>query len=116
MRGYILFPVTSRFHLPARRQLMRLSFGIVCTSMGAVLGCAAQPASRAAPDARSVELGTTMEELVWLLGAPSRTRDAARGDLTFRTFDYPNGLSCVVDLATYLVCKVSVGETDGYCY
>ena len=95
---------------------MRLSFGIVCTAMGAVLGCAAPPASRAAPDARAVELGTTMEELVSLLGAPSQTRDTARGGRSFRTFYYPNGLSCVVDLTTYVVCKVSVGETDGYCY
>ena len=95
---------------------MRLPIGIVGIFVAAALGCAAQPSSRAGADARTIELGTSTAELVATLGAPSRTRDITAGDRTFRTFYYPNDLSCVVDLATDVVCKVSVGETDGYCY
>jgi len=84
--------------------------------MGAGLGCAAQPSPRASPNARSVELGTSAAELVALLGAPRRTQDRTAGNRSFRTFYYPNDLSCVVDLATDIVCKVGIGETDGYCY
>jgi len=87
--------------------------GIVAVALSAALGCAAQPI---AVDARSVELGTSSTDLVELLGSPSRVADRTRGDRTFRTFYYPNGLSCVVDLTADVVCKVSVGETDGYCY
>jgi len=95
---------------------MRLDFWIVSAVMTAALGCAAQPTSRAEVDARSIELGTSTTELVSLLGAPSRTLDRSAGDRTFRTFFYPNNLTLVVDLTTDVVCKVSVGETDGYCY
>ena len=95
---------------------MRLPIGIVGIFMAAALGCATQPTSRAGVDARTIELGTGTAELVAVLGAPSRTQDRIAGDRTFRTFYYPNDLSCVVDLATDVVCKVSVGETDGYCY
>lgn len=94
----------------------RLPLGIIGIGIAASLGCAAQPTSRDGVDARSVELGTNAAELVALLGAPSRTRDRSSGDRIFRTFYYPNGLSCVVDLTADAVCKVSVGETDGYCY
>lgn len=94
----------------------RLPLGIIGLVMAAALGCAAQHPSRDGVDARSVELGTSAAELVALLGAPSRTRDRSAGDRIFRTFYYPNGLSCVVDLTADAVCKVSVGETDGYCY
>lgn len=93
---------------------MRLAIGIVVVS--AALGCAAQPSSRAGVDARAIELGTSATELVSLLGAPDRTRDRIAGDRTFRTFFYPNDLTLVVDLTTDVVCKVSVGETEGYCY
>jgi hypothetical protein len=95
---------------------MRLPFGLVSVVMTAALGCAAQPDSQAGVDARSIELGTSTTELVSLLGAPSRTRDRSAGDRTFRTFFYPNDLTLVVDLTTDVVCKVSIGETDGYCY
>lgn len=95
---------------------MRLRLGIVGVVMAAAIGCASQPNPRDGVDARSVELGTSAIELVATLGAPSRTRDIIAGDRTFRTFYYPNHLSCVVDLTTDVVCKVSVGETDGYCY
>jgi hypothetical protein len=67
-------------------------------------------------DARAVELGAGTTELVALLGTPSRVTDRTEGGRTFRTFYYPNDLSCVVDLTADVVCKVSVGETDGYCY
>jgi len=63
-----------------------------------------------------VELGTSSAELVALLGAPDRTHDRTAGERSFRTFYYPDEFSCVVDLATDVVCKVSVGETDGFCY
>jgi hypothetical protein len=95
---------------------MHLSTGILVVVVSAALGCAVQPTARDSVDARSVELGTTTAELVELLGAPGRTRDRTEGGRTFRTFYYPNDLSCVVDLATDVVCKVSVGETDGLCY
>lgn len=95
---------------------MRPSFGILGVVTAAALGCASQPSPRDGVDARSVELGTSTTELVAALGAPSRTRDISAGDRTFRTFYYPNDLSCVVDLTTDVVCKVSIGETDGYCY
>ncbi len=95
---------------------MRLAFGIAGIAMSAMLGCAQQPFPRDAVDARSIELGTSTAELVSLLGAPMRTQDATAGTRTFRTFYYPNNLSCVVDLTADAVCKVSVGETDGYCY
>ncbi len=95
---------------------MHLSRGIVIVVATAALGCAVQPASQDSVDARSVELGTSTLELIAMLGAPSRTRDVIAGDRSFRTFYYPNDLSCVVDLKTDVVCKVSVGETDGYCY
>jgi hypothetical protein len=95
---------------------MHLHFRIVAVVLSAALGCAAQPGSRTDAGARAIELGTSATEMVALLGAPSRTRDVIAGDRTFRTFYYPNGLSCVVDLTTFVVCKVSVGETDGYCY
>jgi hypothetical protein len=98
------------------RTFMRLLFGLVGVVMSAALGCATQPSPRDGVDARSVELGTSTTELVALLGPPSRVADRTKGDRTFRTFYYPNDLSCVVDLATDVVCKVSVGETDGYCY
>jgi len=99
-----------------RRRSMHLSRGIVVAVVTAALGCAVRPASRDSLDARSVELGTSAVELIAARGTPSRTRDRIAGDRTFRTFYYPNDLSCVVDLATDVVCKVSVGETDGYCY
>ena len=95
---------------------MRLFPGIVGVVMAAALGCASQPGPRDGVDARSVELGTSTTELVALLGPPNRVADRTKGDRTFRTFYYPNDLSCVVDLTTDVVCKVSVGETDGYCY
>jgi hypothetical protein len=94
---------------------MRLPAGFVVV-VTAALGCAAQLAPRVGTDARSIELGTSATELVELMGAPSWTRDRIAGDRTFRTFYYPNDLSCVVDLATDIVCKVSLGETDGFCY
>jgi ABC-type hemin transport system substrate-binding protein len=100
----------------ARLHSMRLPIGTVVVAVSAVLGCAAQPTPRNAVDARSVELGTSTTELVAMLGAPSRVADTTKGDRTFRTFYYPNDLSCVVDLTADVVCKVSVGETDGYCY
>ena len=100
----------------ARQQVMRFPIGIVVVAVSAALGCAAQSSPRDGVDARSVELGTSTTELVALLGAPSRVADRTQGDRTFRTFYYPNDLSCVVDLTTDVVCKVSVGETDGYCY
>lgn len=84
--------------------------------LATTLGCAAQPVARDGLDARVVELGTSTAELVALLGAPVRTRDLSAGTRTFRTFYYPSNLSCVVDLTADAVCKVSVGETDGYCY
>jgi hypothetical protein len=89
---------------------------VVVIVVSAALGCASQTGPRDGVDARSVELGTSTLELIAMLGAPSRTRDIVAGDRTFRTFYYPNDLSCVVDLTTDVVCKVSVGETDGYCY
>jgi len=95
---------------------MRLSFWIVGIVVAAALGCAAQPTSRTVVDARAVELGTGTTELVALLGTPSRVTDRTEGGRTFRTFYYANDLSCVVDLTTDVVCKVSVGETDGICY
>ncbi len=95
---------------------MHRSRAIVLVVVTAAFGCAVQPASGDRVDARSVELGTSSLELVATLGAPSRTRDTIAGNRTFRTFYYPNDLSCVVDLTTDVVCKVSVGETDGYCY
>jgi hypothetical protein len=94
---------------------MRVLLWIFGMVMVAGLGCSALP-PRAAPDARTVELGTSAAELVALLGAPRRTQDRTAGNRSFRTFYYPNDLSCVVDLTTDVVCKVSIGETDGYCY
>ena len=95
---------------------MRVVHGIVGVVMSAALGCATQPAPQDAVDARSIELGTSTAELIESLGPPVRTRDAAAGERTYRTFYYPNNLSLVVDLASDVVCKVSVGDTDGYCY
>jgi hypothetical protein len=95
---------------------MRPSVGILGVAMAAALGCVAQPTSRTGVDARAVELGTGTTEMVALLGTPIRVTDRTQGDRSFRTFYYPNDLSCVVDLTTDVVCKVSVGETDGYCY
>lgn len=95
---------------------MRLSRGIVVIVVTAALGCAAQPTFRTGVDARAVELGTGSTELVEQLGTPSRVTDRTEGNRAFRTFYYPNDLSCVVDLATDVVCKVSVGATDGLCY
>jgi hypothetical protein len=95
---------------------MRLVLGSAGVAMAAILGCVQQPFARGAVDARSIELGTSTAELVASLGAPLRTRDTIAGDRTFRTFYYPNNLSCVVDLTADAVCKVSIGETDGACY
>jgi hypothetical protein len=95
---------------------MRPSFGILGVVTAAALGCASQPSPREGVDARAVELGTSATELVAMLGAPSRTQDRTVGDRTFRTFYYPSNLNCVVDLMTDVVCKISIGETDGYCY
>lgn len=95
---------------------VRSSVGMLGVAMAAALGCASQSSPRDGADARSVELGTSATELVSLLGAPSRTQDRIAGDRTFRTFFYPNDLTLVVDLTADVVCKVSVGETDGYCY
>ena len=95
---------------------MRASVGILGVVMATAIGCAAQPSSRTGVDARAVELGTGTTELVAMLGTPSRVADRTEGNRSFRTFYYPNDLSCVVDLATDVVCKVSVGETDGLCY
>ncbi len=95
---------------------MHRSRAIVVVVVTAALGCAAQPTSGDRVDARSVELGTNTLELIEMLGAPSRVADRTRGERTFRTFYFPNDLSCVVDLTTDVVCKVSVGETEGYCY
>lgn len=95
---------------------MRASVGILGVIMAAALGCASQPGPRDGVDARAVELGTNTLELIAMLGTPSRVTDRTEGNRSFRTFYYPNDLSCVVDLTTDVVCKVSVGETDGYCY
>lgn len=95
---------------------MRLPIGLAGVVMSAALGCAAQSIPRDNVDARSVELGTSTAELVAMLGAPNWTRDLTVGDRTFRTFYFANNLSCVVDLTADVVCKVSVGESDGYCY
>lgn len=102
--------------MAARQQFKRLPIGIVAIFLAAAAGCAAQSGPRDSVDARSVELGTSTTELVAQLGAPSRVADLTKGDRTFRTFYYPNDLSCVVDLTADVVCKVSVGETDGFCY
>jgi hypothetical protein len=112
----MLFQVVTCHPILVRRRFVRPSFAIVGAVICAALGCEVQPTYRDGVDARSVELGTSTTELVALLGTPSRVTDKARGDRTFRTFYYPNNLSCVVDLTTDVVCKVSVGETDGYCY
>jgi hypothetical protein len=97
---------------------MHIRFRILALALSAALGCTAQPASRTGTggDARSIELGTSTAELLSLLGAPNRTRDATKGDRSFRTFYYANDLNCVVDPTTDVVCKVSVGVTDGYRY
>jgi hypothetical protein len=95
---------------------VRFAVGMVGVLLSATLGCAARPAAEDRVDARSVELGTSSAELVAQLGTPASVQDRAAGGRTFRTFYYANGLSCVVDLTADAVCKVSVGETDGYCY
>jgi hypothetical protein len=95
---------------------MRVPLGIVAVILSVALGCAAQPGAGDGVDARVIELGTSTAELIALLGAPMKTRDLAAGTRTFRTFYYPNSLNCVVDLTADAVCKVSIGETDGYCY
>jgi len=95
---------------------MRACVGILGFVMAAALGCASQSGVRAGADARAVELGTGSAELVEQLGTPIRVTDRTAGNRSFRTFYYANDLSCVVDLTTDVVCKVSVGDTDGICY
>ena len=95
---------------------MHLPTGIAGILLTAAMGCSTLRPGGDGTDARSIELGTSTAELIASLGPPIRTSDVSSGDRTFRTFYYPNHLSCVVDLASDVVCKVSVGETDGYCY
>jgi hypothetical protein len=95
---------------------MRLPLGTVVVVLSAVLGCSTQRVGGDGLDARAIELGTSTAELIAWFGPPLRTSDATAGERTFRTFYYPNNLVCVVDLGSDVVCKVSVGETDGYCY
>jgi hypothetical protein len=95
---------------------MRPCVGILGVVMATALGCASQFDPRAGVNARAVELGTGSNELLEQLGVPNRVTDRTEDNRTFRTFHYPNGLYCVVDLTTDVVCKVDVGETDGVCY